>query len=115
MERVTPAQPGEPRVVTIRCYPFCTGFYRECGKVRVADYIAFSPRRPAQSGKNIPMARSWSNNDASFVVAQFLCEIEGKINGRRFGINLRVRYDPNHSRQRQLRKPANFLRVKSIL
>ena len=48
-------------------------------------------------------------------IAQFLREIEGKINGRRFGINLRVGYDPNHSRQRQLRKPANFFGIKSVL
>jgi hypothetical protein len=60
------------------------------------------------------MPRPGRNNDSSLVASQFFSEFEGKINGGRFGINLRVGYDPNHPSQRQLRKPANLFGIQGI-
>src|ERR1700722_4859189 len=114
-QRVSPPQAGESGVVSVRGNPFGAGFDRKGRKIGIAYEVALCSRGPAQPRKNFPMARTWRNNDSSLVVSQLLREIEGKINGGRFGINLRVGYDPDHSSQRQLRKPANFFGIKCVL
>ena len=114
-EGVTPTQTGKPGKVAVRSDPFRPRFDGQRGEVGVAHQISFGSHCLAQSRENFPVARSWRNNDTTFVIAQFLREIEGQINGRRFGINLGVCCDPNHSRKRQLGKPANFFGIQSLL